>query len=239
MAKGKVVELPVPQFPCCWKGECGIYPKQRKWDEFIKYTCNTVGGSCLWRKGNMGSAISAERMFYPQFVLKNTACKEVLLITPKNQQHALHSKSLSHMLVLFSWLLPSVGHNLLSLTTALKLLPNAGSPFPTQNSCTELKGSTPREMESPDGSWGHSDICENRSQLEESDPKLLFYANSLADERQLSLETPWWESQQPTGSKIQTILVSYLKKRELQELNIAWRCLFSPHKGWGWWTFIF
>lgn len=88
----------------------------------------------------MDSAVSAERMFYSQFVLKNAACKEVLLIISKNQQHTLHSKSLFHMLFLFSWLLPNMGHYLLPLTIAPLLLSDTASPFPTQNACAELQG---------------------------------------------------------------------------------------------------
>lgn len=177
MAKGKVVELPVPQFPCCWKGDCGIYSTQRKWDEFIQYTCNTVGGSCLWRKGNVDSAVSAERMFYPQFVLKNTACEEVLLITPQTQQHTLLSKSLFHML---PW---SLGCFPAWVTTSC-LLQLTDAPFQYRLSLPHpkflyrvariSKGSTPREMEVPDRIWGHSGIYKSRSQLEESDKNFLF-----------------------------------------------------------------
>lgn len=152
MAKGKVVELPVPQFPCCWKRDCGIYSTQRKSDEFIQYTCNTVGGSCLWRKGNVDSAVSAERMFYPQFVLKNTACEEVLLITSQTQQHTLLSKSLFHMLALVSWLLPSMGHNLLSLTTHWCSFPIQALPSPPKipvQSCKDLEGLNPQRDGGP------------------------------------------------------------------------------------------
>lgn len=143
----------------------------------------------------MDSAVSAERMFYPQFVLKNTACEEVLLIIPKNQQHTLHSKSLFHMLFLFSWLLPSMGHNLLSLTTALMLLSNTGSPFPTKNSCTELQGS---QRAQPPERWSTLMGAEGIHLFRRAGPSLrnqtqnsYFYANSLANKRQLLLETPW------------------------------------------------
>lgn len=88
----------------------------------------------------MDSAVSAERMFYSQFVLKNAACKEVLLIISKIRQHTLHSKSLFHMLFLFSWLLPNMGHYLLPLTIVPLLLSDTASPFPTQNACAELQG---------------------------------------------------------------------------------------------------
>lgn len=143
----------------------------------------------------MDSAVSAERMFYPQFVLKNTACEEVLLIIPKNQQHTFHSKSLFHMLFLFSWLLPSMGHNLLSLTTALMLLSNTGSPFPTKNSCTELQGS--RRAQPPER-WSALMGAEGIQLFRRAGPSLrnqtqnsYFYASSLANKRQLLLETPW------------------------------------------------
>lgn len=81
-------------------------------------------------KGNVDTAVTAERRFYSQFVLKNAACEEELLIIPKNQPHTLHPKSLFHMLFLFSWPLPSTG---LPLTIALLLLPETASPFPPQN----------------------------------------------------------------------------------------------------------
>lgn len=106
-------------------------------------------------KGNVDTAVTAERRFYSQFVLKNAASKEELLIISKDQQHTLHSKSLFHMLFLFSWLLPSTGHYLLPLTTALLLLPGTASPFPTQNEYSVARsweGSTPTDTECPDGS---------------------------------------------------------------------------------------
>lgn len=172
MAKGKVVELPVPQFPHCWKQIVAFIPS--KGSGTISYTCNT-NGSYLWRKGNADSAVSAERIFYSQFVLKNAACKEVLLIIPKNQQHTPNSKSLFHMLFLFSWLFPNIGHYLLPHTPLL--LSDTASLFPTQNACARaasFEGSNPRETECPYGSWGHSDIHESSFQLKESDSMLLF-----------------------------------------------------------------
>lgn len=53
-----------------------------------------------------------------------------------------------------------------------------------------------------------------------------FYANSLANERQLSIPTPSRKSQKPTGSAVQSILVIYLKERETQEINSALKLPF-------------
>lgn len=120
---------------------------------------------------------------------------------------------------------PPVSYN------SLMLLSNTGSPFPTQNSCTELQGSRraqpPERWRSLTGSEGIQVFIKAGLSLRNQTKNTYFYANSLANKRQLLLEIPWWESQEPTGSKIQIILVSCLKKRELQELNIVWRCLFS------------
>lgn len=139
----------------------------------------------------MDSAVSAERMLYPQFVLKNTACKEVLLIIPKNQQHTLHSKSLSHMLFLFSWLLPNMGHNLLSLTTALMFLPNTGSPFP-KNSCTELQGARgaqpPERWSALMGAEGIQIFMRAGPSFRNQTQNSYFCANSLANKNSFSLK---------------------------------------------------
>jgi len=133
-------------------------------------------------------------MFYSPFVLKNAACKEVLLIIPKNQQHTLHSKSLFHMLFLFSWLLPNMGHYLLPLTIAPLLLSDTASPFPTQNACTELRGAWraqhPERLRAPMGAGGIWIFMRAAPSLRNQTQCCHFYANSLANERQLSLQTP-------------------------------------------------
>lgn len=85
----------------------------------------------------MGFVVSAE-MFNSHSGIETAADKEVLLTIAKNQQQALHSKSLFHMLLLFSWLLPSMGHYVLPLKTALLLLPDTAIPFSTQSACTDL-----------------------------------------------------------------------------------------------------
>lgn len=53
-----------------------------------------------------------------------------------------------------------------------------------------------------------------------------FYANSLANERELCLQTPQQDSWKPTGFEIHSILVIYLKGREIQEANRALELLF-------------
>lgn len=133
-------------------------------------------------------------MFYSQFVLKNAACKEVLLIIPENQQHASHSKSLFHMLFLLSWLLPNMGHYLPPLRIAPLLLSDTASPFPTQNARTELQGAwraqAPERPSAPMGAEGAQIFMRAAPSFRNQTQCSYFYANSLTNERQLCLQTP-------------------------------------------------